>query len=469
MIRVLTCAALAVALAVPSAAAPPVRQNGDELAGLGWIKATGHRMEAPEPSPGDLAPLVAKLSGARIIGIGEVNHGTHQDQAFKATLIKELVKSGAVRVFAIEANRAAGADFDGYVRKGEGDPAAAVMSGSFFRIWKGDEFAGLILWLRAWNRAHPDDMVRIIGIDNQDAGRDAELALGYLAKHDPAKAARLKPAFGGLIVPPGEKYPNPSAWIQASKPGELPAALAAAIELRDVLASHAKDWGSDPDYAEAAYAARIAWQNLFEYEREVGVVDLSTLPLDYWSRRDVFMAENLPALLQPGERAAFWAHDGHIMDEVSPDLAKKGFTTVGTEIEKKLGADYRTVGFTYSKAVVLTQKVSGYALDYNKRTPDEPVPLANDRAQDLGGALAKLPGNAWWFAVDAPPTSPAVRRWLAKPLWRGYTGASIDPAKFQQDPAESENYIPVTMGFDVLVWFRTMTPQQRWPALPPKP
>lgn len=455
-------------LAAMLAAAPAIAtSDADERAALRWIETTGQRMATPDPSPADLAPLVAKLEGARVIGIGEVNHGTHEDQAFKAELIKALVRAGAIRVLALEANRPAGAAFDAYVRKGQNDPAEAIRSGSFFRIWKGDEFAGLLIWLRAWNLANPDGMVRVIGIDNQDAGRDSEYALAFLAKRDAALSAKLKPAFGALIPPAGGKFPNPSAWIQASKPGEHAAAMAAAKQLDELFKAKATEWGGDPEYREAAHAAQVAWQNLYEYEREVGIVDLATLPMDYMSRRDVFMAKNLIAMLRDGERAAFWAHDMHIADDVPRDYAEKGVVTVGSELEKALGDDYRTVGFTYSRASVLTMRIASTAMDLNKRTEDEAIPFANDRPQDLGGVLAKLPGDAWWFALDTKPRDAAVDRWLKVPLWRGWTGAAANPDKFQ--PGD-ENDVPFAtdLAFDVLVWFRTMNPQRRWPLAAPK-
>lgn len=241
-------------LAAPAAASPAT----DTAAAVRWLQAKGQRLAAPEPTAAELAPLVARLKGARVIGIGEVTHGTHEDQAFKAALIKELVKAGAIDTLALEANRNAGRGFDRYVRLGEGDPAALVRSSSFFRIWKGDEFAGLLLWLRAWNLANPGKPVRVIGIDNQDAGVDAGFALAFLKKRDPALAAKLRLAFGTLMTDTGERTVNPSAWIQASKPGELPAALAAAARLRDTLNAKRATWGMDPDYAEATYAARIA-------------------------------------------------------------------------------------------------------------------------------------------------------------------------------------------------------------------
>ena len=81
----------------------------------------------------------------------------------------------------LEANRAAAAGFDHYVRTGKGDPAALIHSRSFFATWKDDEFAGLILWLqksgsRLGGMTAPY-MLRHMGKDSYIPSRDVEARL----------------------------------------------------------------------------------------------------------------------------------------------------------------------------------------------------------------------------------------------------------------------------------------------------
>ncbi len=80
------------------------------------------------------------------------------------------MRTGQVRLLLMESNLAPNARLDDYVRAGTGDPADALRDLSQFRNVKSDEFAGLVLWMRAWNLAHPDDVVRIAGLDAQDSG-----------------------------------------------------------------------------------------------------------------------------------------------------------------------------------------------------------------------------------------------------------------------------------------------------------
>lgn len=443
------------------AAAAPVL-SPDEDAAVVWLEQHGQRLAAPEPTAAELAPLVAKFNGARVIGVGEVTHGTHEDEVFKAVLIKELVRAGAIDILAIEANRSSGTGFDRYVRQGIGDPVALIQSPSFFRIWKGDEFAGLLLWLRAWNVAHPDAMVSVVAIDNQDGAIDAEFALDWLKRRDPRLVADLRRRFGTMLPPIGAPRLRPSDWIAARSAREIEPALSAAAALRDALEAH-PGWGvSDPDYAEAAYASRVVWQNLDEFSLSVKGADVNKMPAGYYSRRDRYMTENLLARLGASHRAAFWAHDLHILSACPPEWPKQGYWTVGLELKRQLGAGYRTIGATYSRAIVLaTRRTFRTSADMARKPDDQPMPLENLGPYGAGRVLEQLPGDAWLLDLSARD-APGAPIWLARPAWLGDAGWAVDPGAFQTSKPE-EDAAPFGMGFDAIVWFRNMTPQHRWP------
>ncbi|TAD84591.1 MAG: hypothetical protein EAY70_01150, partial [Sphingomonadales bacterium] len=125
------CAVLArPAFAQPEMPDPTPATAEEEAAAVEWLKDKGVAFDPSAYDAATLAPLAERLGSARIIGIGEATHGSHQDQAFKAELIKQLVRSGKVTVLMLEANRDAGEQFDRYVREGVGDPAEVMRAGS---------------------------------------------------------------------------------------------------------------------------------------------------------------------------------------------------------------------------------------------------------------------------------------------------------------------------------------------------
>ena len=466
--RTLLAALVALAWTAPAIAG---EADGEAVA-IEWLKTAARPVSGPEPAPAEIAPLVAQLSDARIIGIGEATHGTHEDQAFKAALIRELVQAGAVSALALEANRTAGEDFNRYVQGESDDLDAAIRTPSFFRIWRDEEFAGLIAWLREWNAGHPDKRVRVFGIDVQDGAGDAAHALEFIQQHKPELASQLAGPLTPILSSDAGASRKVSTWIAASRPGEVAPLLAGAAALVAAFEDNAASWSAAPGYADARYSARAAWQNVHSFELDVGDTALASLPPDYISRRDRYMAENLMARLAPGERAAFWAHDMHVWDTLPPEAVAAGYATVGSVLEADLGPDYRTVGFTWSQATVLTASISGTSANEVAASRTEgPVPLLNNRHGELGAVFARAFPNegasAVYIDVAGRPRSDTLDAWAAQPYWRGWAGGFIDPTKWQI--GEFGDFpVPTGQGHDVLVWFRKMTPSHRLPDDPPQ-
>lgn len=440
----------------------------DEAAARAWIAKAGHRFDPAAIGPADLAPLVQRLAGARVIGIGEATHGTHQDEAFKAELIKALVKAGAIDTLAIECNRAAGYGFDRYVRFGEGDPAALMRSPSFFSIWRNDAFGGLLLWLRAWNQTAKRP-ISVIGIDNQNSGVDAAAALTFLARHDASAARRLSDAMRA-ILPHADGTPVfVYDWTVQADRLAFTAMTEAATQLDKIFATAPADWSSDPDYDEAQYAAKVARQGLVEFDHEYKGADKKFDEAEYYSRRDKFMAANLIERIGNG-RAALWAHNSHVADAIAISDEKAGYRVLGMALKAALGSSYRAVGFTWSRATV-----NVVALSYDKPRPPRDkrvyidLPMRDDRPGEFGHVFSALPGNGYWIDLRTRPKTPALDRWGARSIWSGDAGWGIDSTQWQNGKDGFNTPNPPDRGFDVMVWFRTMSPARIWPNMPAKP
>lgn len=467
-------AVAALALAVPGLSQPampdltPATQE-EEAAALDWLKASGRPFDPSAYGEAELGPLAELLGKSRVIGIGEATHGSHQDQLFKAELIKQLVRMGKVQVLVLEANRDAGYGFDRYVRFGEGDLADVVRSGSFFRIWKGDEFAGLILWLRAWN-LQSDQKVRVIGIDDQDPGRDSVFALQFVERFDKAAAKRMRTGMGSLLPAPGAAHPRFIKWWLDSPKAEAEAARDATVALDQWFENAPAKAKADPAFNDARWAAETARQAYVIYEYERPDADKAKQTPDYYGRRDVFMAENAVGMIGADERAVIWAHDTHVMEDV-PDLAKAvGFNTLGSLIKARIGEQYATVGFTWSQGSFRAtdlQSMDGDAMAEAARNPrDDVVTLPNDRVGEAGHLFNQTGAQAMWIDFSTRPRGPVMDRWAKRSYWRGYAGWGVVKADWQKfNPDTGDFPLELTLGHDVIVWFRTISPSHRWSVI----
>jgi len=453
-------AALLAGAVASVATPPPVRDAGDETAAVQWIKATAHSFSSESPSDGEFAPLVASLTGAQVIGIGEVTHGDHEDQAFKAELIKALVRENRVQLLLLESNRQVGADLDAYVMGRGGDLPTLLRSPSFFRVWRTDEFADLILWLRAYN-VQATSPIRIVGIDVQDAGTDADVALHFLSDHDRTAADRLRSAFGKDLLPgPGSK--RFSVWQAAATKSEYDTATQASIELDRIFRDHRAAWSSSPGFDEAANAAQTARQALNTFEFDNNRAPATAMTADYYARRDRFMAANAIDHLD-GRTAAFWAHDLHVLADIPTSTAwPADYTWVGRELRRKLGNGYKTVDFAWSegsfRAQIMTSDDSNEILH---RKPLVPQYLPNNLPGDLGGALERTGLERFWIDLRSPPDQPSIARFLSVSYNRGWPGWGLYPNKWNTDPNDRA---PLRPGTDILVWFKHITPSHLLPG-----
>lgn len=428
-----------------------------------WVAANAHPFDAGAIDDEVYAGIIAALGPADIYGLGEVTHGTHEDQQFKADLIKALIRAGKVDRLALEANYTVGLAFDRYVRLGVGDPVALVRSTDFFRIWKGDEFAGLLTWIRAYN-LQATRPVSIIAIDIQLPGRDLPIALADLARRDQRAAATFRRQLEAFLAVGREDPPRFSrVWLELSS-SERIAATAAAKALLARFDTDAASW-RDPDFSVAHEAARRAWQGMSSY----GMIGEKAPSAEESSRRDRYMGENLLRGAADAHGVALWAHNEHVAanyDQVYEDM---GQLTVGRIVQKSIGDRYRTIGATYSQARVLITQVRSSGADALSAKVDDRVHLlTNDGAEttghlfDLAGALNHT--TASWLLTPRPTDTGVPIAATHGDFFFGEAGWLYNADKFQRDPEDAAGSKLNT--YDVLVWFRNMTPHHRWPNVP---
>jgi erythromycin esterase len=448
---------MAAAARLEAGAAPAM--DPQERSAVVWMRSAVQAFTEAEPTTAELERLLPLLDGARVVGVGEATHGDHEDQAFKAALIKELVRSGRIQVLALECNRTAGEGFDDYVREGRGEVVDLMRSRGFFRTWQDDEFAGLIVWLRAWNQTAAKP-VRIVGTDMQDSPRDAAAALDFVRAQDPALAERLATGLGALSRPETLKA-RFYEWTLSTPPDDYAKIQAGAQALEQAFDDHAASWSDRPGWDRARRAAALAVKGLELFELEAGRpnIDLATLPTEYETRRDRWMADNLLSALAANENAALWAHDGHVMGALPTALAASGQTTEGAVLRATLGNAYRAIGFAWSRGAFNAPTLGGLTgAGLANRTDFQPQILADDLPGDLGFVLDHVGPDHFWIDLRAIP--PAQVEFAGRLYYRGWAGAGVVPAKWQTDRSDR---LPLTPGFDVLVYFRTITPSHQWP------
>ena len=112
---------------------------------------------------------------ARVIALGEATHGNREFQQLKLEVFQNLVEKNGVRAFALEGDFGGCEQVNRYIHGGEGTArqAAAAIG---FQIYKTDEMAELIEWMRQYNaNAAEGEDLRFYGFDMQRPKNSLEL------------------------------------------------------------------------------------------------------------------------------------------------------------------------------------------------------------------------------------------------------------------------------------------------------
>ena len=86
----------------------------------------------------------------RIIALGEATHGNAEFQQLKLDVFQIMVETCGVRSFALEADCGCCETANRYIHGGEGT-AEQVADALDFQIYKTDEMANLLRWMRKFN------------------------------------------------------------------------------------------------------------------------------------------------------------------------------------------------------------------------------------------------------------------------------------------------------------------------------
>ncbi|MCX5386773.1 erythromycin esterase family protein [Streptomyces sp. NBC_00083] len=369
-----------------------------------------------------LDELAASLAGpAAVVGIGGSTRFSHEVFAVQDQLMRRLVRDHGFRALAVQDGAGAGAALDRYVRGGEGSAADALAHA--WRPQRTEETAEALRWIRAFNRDHPHDPVRVFGVKPAQAGPedyDAVLArvrasapsrLDAVAAHlDPIRTAHavdehVQRARGVHPGRPFAEHARDALALVGSLPG--PGDDADVMRrLRLIVDFHEHSVAGRDDYAGEA----AAWAGT----------------IGAWGRRT-------------GARVVYWdgvAHTAATETVLGMAPGRGARPGVGSVLRERLGSRYVSVAVGFHHG-------------------------------DLGSVAVPEPGadlvDARLGAVDAPGHWVDLRAADARRHWDGPAKARVISGVYDPEQ-DATGYIAVPSiadAFDVLVHLRRVTPV-RW-------
>jgi erythromycin esterase len=408
--------------AVPAEAIGLVRERAVRLAGV----------EPGEPT-GDLAGFGALIGEARLLGLGEATHGSHELFRLKHRLLEYLVRDKGFTGVVFEAGVAEARRVNDYVLHGKGS-ARAALTGLGYRAWDCEEVLALVEWMREHNRRHKQK-VQFFGMDVELTGLAASQLATYLADVD---AGSERPAALDLLA----RSTAVDEWLAlgGEERHDLSRALEGVLGRLDVEQARFMASSGAPRWRQARENARslVQWTTIHARDRVAGDLDVAA--------RDRVMAENLAGLadeLGPSARLAIWAGNGQVALERPP------LTSFGQLLRRRYGTAYLAIGLVFAEGSFAARDgQTGERSTFSLGPTAETDWTTTFQRAGLGLALLDL---------RRLPAGPG-RDWLSTPR------PIRDLGLRSFDPAAADSLQVVPRRYDAVIFVSRITPTRANPA-----
>jgi len=252
----------------------------------------------------DLSALQTDIStltvseNVQVVGLGEASHGVKEYHQMKAEVFKALVANNGCRTFIIEGDFGDALKVDDYIHGGEGTAEDAVGEIGF-AIYRTQEMANLVDWMRSYNESAPEGKdLHFYGMDIQRYDNNKEYLFSVLDIAAPDLSKKYKMAFSQLTDE--TRLALSSDVLDKSKMD--------ALGLLKEIDSSEKD------------IVTISGQTAFDFARESAntIYQYSEILLsnnaEYNSLRDKHMSDKVNWFLQHGDDSVLFisGHNGHI-------------------------------------------------------------------------------------------------------------------------------------------------------------
>ncbi|MET9467743.1 erythromycin esterase family protein [Streptomyces sp. NPDC006544] len=415
-------------VAVPAATASPARAASaasasasaaeSPVAALDRIAAP-LRSTDPQDSLKDLRALGRMVGDAKLVGLGEATHSSHEFFTMKHRVFRYLVQEKGFRTFALEGSWSAGLRLNDYVLHGKGN-LRQLMDEEFQNVyasWNNAEYRDLVQWMRDYNVKHPKDPVQFMGNDSAYAGPDLyDQVNAYVAGALPRLAPRFAELYRDMRPATGvDGYVN--AYL--AKPLAERKALAERTALAVTLLEQRRPGrGADGEaYAWAVQQATAIDQmaRLFAYD-----YDDPQQVVESMRYRDSVMAANVVWWEQrTGHKILLAAHNAHVaLETYTPASYPK---VQGTFLREALGDRYVSIATTFDRG------------SFNATGEDGVMRKVTVGASQPGSAEHTLDRvRLRDFVVDLRNAPAGARDWLAAPhtvkrIGTAYPAPHTDP------------------------------------------
>lgn len=166
----------------------------------GWAAGCATAVAKAPPTPVVAPPAgldmaaFDRLVGQRdVVIMGEDSHGTKDVHQLIPALFEHLVVEKGFRLFVFESAWGIDDALQGFI---DSDRTSVDGDEAFFlNAFNSQPTVDMLIWIRNWNRQHPDDKVMIAGYQPEQPFTDIAAVRAFTAAHAPGKTAEVEAAL----------------------------------------------------------------------------------------------------------------------------------------------------------------------------------------------------------------------------------------------------------------------------------
>lgn len=366
----------------------------------------------------------------RIIGLGEATHGNVELQNLKKEVFQVLVENANCHVFALEADFGGAYRVNEYIHGGVGTAEEAVAELGF-GLYRTDEMANLVEWLRTYNETVAEEkQISFYGFDMQRYDNNKEILLSYLAKVDEESRALLEENLQDLT---DETVYTQTKQVNTKAAEYMKVFLGRMEEKQEDYISK-----SDEKSYKIAYACgECIMQN----------ATIQSGSVVYNVARDQYMADKVETImdLEQGARVFISGHNGHIQKK-SPNVS---YTCMGEQLAQKYGKAYFTIGTDFIEGKV--NVINGLGNETNVRIKAENA---------LKEQVQNLNGNAFYFSVAVASENEELSEIMHNPIRIVSIGNELNQWQTVMKAFYTTEDI-IADNYDGIIILKTVTPTER--------
>lgn len=366
----------------------------------------------------------------KIIALGEATHGNKELQKLKKEVFQVLLENEECRVFALEADFGGAYRVNEYIHGGAGtaQEAAAELG---FGLYRTDEMADLIEWLRMYNETvKENEQICFYGFDMQRYDNNKEILLSYLSKVDEESGQELE---GKLEKLTDDTVYTLTKAVNTKAAEDMKAFLSEMEEKRNDYIEK-----SDEKTYEIAYACgECIMQN----------ATIQSGSVTYNVARDQYMAEKVERImeLEQGARVFISGHNGHVQKK-SPNAS---YICMGEQLDEKYGEAYFAIGTDFIEGKV--NVINGFGNEANVEIKSE---------NSLKNQVKNLDGNVFYFDVASALENAELSQIMNEPLRIVSIGNEFSNwQKVVKSFYTTKDVI--TDNYDGIIILKTVTPTER--------